>query len=78
MSYFDKEKRFDELFNDWFDGEFRPYLAANAMNCTMWDSYSIGRADAYDEIDEWIDQEIESIRHQVAREFEDWKREQEE
>ena len=78
MSRFDKDERFDELFDNWFDYQFRPYLAANATNYTMWDSYSRGRADAYAEIDEWIDQEIESIRHQVAREFEDWKKEQEE
>ena len=80
MSYFDKEKRFDELFNNWFDHQFRPYLADNAKHsglyCLMDGGYSRGRADAYEAIDAWIDQSIESIRRQVNWEFEDWKREQ--
>ena len=78
MSYFDKEKRFDELFNDWFDNQFRKYLADNRKleYCMADREYTRGMANAYAAIDDWIDSSIESIRQQVNWEFEDWKREQ--
>ena len=78
MSWFDKDKRFDELFNDWFDYQFRPYLAANRKQeyCLADREYMRGMADAYAAIDDWIDSSIESIRRQVNWEFEDWKEEQ--
>ena len=60
MSWFDKEERFDELFNDWFDNKFRRWLVGMG----------------YEDVDSLIDDAIVGIREQVDKEFEDWKREQ--
>lgn len=76
MEWFDKEKRFNELFNDWFDNQFRKYLASNReqVYCMVNREYKLGMAAAYAAIDDWIDSSIESIRQQVNWEFEDWKK----
>ena len=76
MEWFDKDKRFDELFNKWFDGEFRKYLADNReqVYCMVNREYKLGMADAYAAIDDWIDSSIESIRRQVNLEFQEWKK----
>ena len=80
MSYFDRDKRFDELFNDWFDNEFRKYLADNRRlddSCRLTGSgYLQGMAAAYADIDDLIDQTIGAIRQQVDSEFENWKKEE--
>ena len=60
MEWFDKDKRFDELFGEWFDNEFRRWLL------------DMG----YTEVDAAIDDAILKIREQVDSEFENWKKEQ--
>lgn len=82
MSYFNKEERFNELFDDWFDNSFRKYLAANrkldGLYCLVGKEYQQGMCAAYAAIDDWIDQSIEQMRREVDREFEEWKEEQKE
>lgn len=83
MGYFNKEERFNELFNVWFDEDFMPWLARERY----WSAYSYssstseylqGAAQAYALVDERIDGAILKMREQVNKEFEDWKKEQEE
>lgn len=80
MGYFDRDKRFDELFGEWFDEDFQPWLARQVY----WHRYSYASArnpclqamaEAYSEVNEKIDSAILKMREQVDREFEDWKEE---
>lgn len=58
MSWFDKDRRFDELFSEWFDGEFREWLVDNG----------------YAEVDRVIDLQIGYLRDCVDIEFQEWKK----
>lgn len=82
MGWFNKEERFNELFDDWFDNSFRKYLADNrkldGLYCLVGKDYHQGMCAAYAAIDDWIDDAIVKMRAQVDREFEEWKRKEQE
>ena len=70
MSLIEKDKRFDELFNDWFDNDFRGYLICRMRNC-----FDKRVAEAYADVDRYIDDSIMKIREQVDQEFDELKEE---